>query len=184
MYIIQDGTGSGKKCNVTNDNELKTFSSYRDEALSNALKGTGYVASTSFIDLTNTSDYNGILYIKNTLDKDIYVGALIFTSTVGANRWKVIRNATAGTMISNAVAADQNPALLGLNRTLNANIYKGGDNYTVTDGQEYAAFIAGTNHGGTMARFSVISPGSSICWVVKPAAACTVAANVFLFTVE
>lgn len=184
MYIIQDGTGSGDKAKVTADNELKSFASVRDEALSNALKGTGYVASTSFIDLTITGSYNGILYIKNTLDKDIYVGALIFTSTVGSNKWKVIRNATAGTLISSAVAADQNPALLGLNRTLNASIYKGADGYTVTDGDEYAAFIANTTHGGTMARFSVISPGSSIAWVCKPSAACTVASNIFLFTVE
>jgi hypothetical protein len=141
--IIEDGTGTGKKLKVDNNNDLRTHSKTEPEAHHAAEVGDKFNINTGDVTLTDATA-TSVLYIKNNEDSDLIVTSLIYNlgaSTGGSGdvRIDVYRNPTAGTIIDTTptnvdygtgVEGNQN---FGSNKILSVSAYKGttaDDNFT------------------------------------------------------
>jgi hypothetical protein len=169
---IIDGTGSGKKANVDENNQLHTFSVTESEQRQATEIGNEYNINSGTINLsTNSSTRNTILYFKNDEDNDyiasaIAVGLGTRSATVSdaANIW-IVRNPTAGTTITNAAAADINSnSNFGSSKTLKTTtlVYKGADGDGATTGGSDHAILY-MSDGRLFAGLNIVIPrGSSI----------------------
>ena len=140
---IIDGKGTGKRAEVDSNNRLKTFSVSEGLSLDAAKKGENYNINTGSITLTSANE-SSVLYIKNNEDKNFVIEDVIIilgasTGGTGDLSINLVRNPTTGTIIDNAtdadVVANRN---FGSSRELVANVYKGAEGYTLTNGSDFA----------------------------------------------
>lgn len=174
MSNITDGTGKGYQVKVNSKNQLAFYGVTESAQEDATYKGKAFNINTGIIALTGTSD-SGILYFKNNEPPENGESAYAITAlAVGLGTRSatvtdlalvtVVRNPTAGTLISNAspVASKANAnfgSSLGLDSgTL---VYKGAQGYTMTDGSDYGYFMM--SEGRLFASLNIIIPkGSSI----------------------
>ena len=160
--MIEDGVGQGYKAKVDNLNRLHTHGTTRSEEEFGAIKGQTYNVNTSTISLTSANE-SAVFYCKNTGDEDIFIstiGYLLGNSTSGTGdvHLTVLRNPTAGTIVTNAVAAPvEINKNFGSSKSLAADTYKGVEGDTFTDGDvAYRSLLAGA------ARTYVINTGNIV----------------------
>lgn len=179
MNVIEDGKGTGYKAQVDSSNRLKVFSVGTSVASQEAKESGGaFVIPSGFLSLTTTGSFNGIFYIKNTsTTKDLYIGKIRTCGNAdGSVQVKLVRNPTAGTLISDANDATQLTANFGRNDVFEGDAFvASGDGKTVTDGTDYSQFIQKTTgHSIQDYEGAIIIPnGSSIALVAKPSVAMT-----------
>lgn len=181
FYIIEDGTGSGNKAKVNEQNRLETFSvvESRISDISNR-EGKSYILTSDFVALTTTGSFNGMIYLKNTsTDKDLYIDRVRVCGTgtsMNAMQCRFVKNPTTGTLISDANAGISVASNLGSNEAFEGlNYAASGDGKTVTDGTQFSQF---TIHlpGHTIQEYNgaiIIPNGSAMAIEVKPGAATT-----------
>ena len=181
FYIIEDGTGSGNKAKVNEQNRVETFSiiESRISDISNR-DGKSYILTSDFVALTTTGSFNGMLYLKNTsTDKDLYIDRVRVCGTgtsMNAMQCRFVKNPTTGTLISDANAGISVASNLGSNEEFEGvNYAASGDGKTVTDGTQFSQF---TIHlpGHTIQEYNgaiIIPNGSAMAIEVKPGAATT-----------
>jgi len=169
---IIDGTGTGNKVNVDDNNQLHTFSVTEDEQRQATSLGNEYNINSGTINLsTNSTTRNTILYFKNDEDYPFLVTAVALglgtrsaTVSDAANVW-VVRNPETGTTITNAVAVDmKNNTNFGSSQTLKSTslAYKGADSDGATSGGSDHALLY-MSEGRLYASLNVELPrGSSI----------------------
>lgn len=150
--IIENGVGNSDKARVDGNNQLHTFSITETEANSAVENGLAFNINTGIIALTGSSD-SGIFYIKNDEspingESDIVIDSIIIgINTVSATITEnpivtIIRNPTAGTVISDATAVSMNSnANFGSSTSLSSLIYKGADGKTFTGGSDHAIVL-------------------------------------------
>lgn len=139
--MIEDGTGSSARVKVStkHDNRLYVDAVERTHAENTALEGDAYNINTGIVSLS-TSDTSAVLYVKNNGEKPLVVESffyLIGNSTGGSGDAiiTILRNPTAGTIVTNAVAVDINcNRHFGSSKNLSVDAYKGHTGYTLTDG--------------------------------------------------
>jgi hypothetical protein len=175
-FVIEDGKGKGYKAEVNKDNRLLTRAVITDEEASANDQGQAYNVNSGVITLTSGSE-SSILYIKNTdAAKQIHISAIAIgfgPSTGGVAteipKVTVIRNPTAGTVVSDATAVDINSNRnFGSSNTLAGDIYKGGEGKTLTDGEDHIIFFQGDN-GRLFANIGEVLPnGASLGIKVNP----------------
>jgi len=134
--IIKDGTGTGQTVSVTKNNRLMTAGANLTLTELATETGDSYNLNTGTIALSSTNE-SALLYIKNQEDGDLLVDAIIvnikdFVGTNGQPTLKVYRNATAGTLISNATSAIQSNRNYGSSKTLASDIYQGVEGDTIS----------------------------------------------------
>jgi hypothetical protein len=167
--ILDDGTGTGAKAKIDQDNRLYTNTVARNEVEQAILLGNGYNINTGLVDITNAGVDNAVWYFKNNGASDIIIYEILIilgtsTSGVGDGTLKVFRNPTGGTIISGALAVEAN-----VNRnfasanTLDVTTFKGATASTLTGGDTFGS----TNRSGTaVINFSstplLIKKGNSI----------------------
>jgi len=163
---IQDATGQGPGAKVGATNRLYTFAIAENfEEFSNK-EGDAYNINTGTITLTDAVD-TPILYLKNNEDKDLIVTALAIgagPSTGAATDANavitVVRNPTAGTIVSGATAVDMNQNRnFGSSKTLTADAYKGATGNTMTDGDDIIQLYQSEN-SRLFATLNIIIPKS------------------------
>jgi hypothetical protein len=181
FYIIEDGTGSGKKASVNANNRLDTFSitETRIADISNR-EGRSFILTSDFVALTTTGSFNGMIYLKNTsTDRDMYIDRVRICGTgtsMNAMQCRFVKNPTAGTLISDANDGISVASNLGSNEVFTGiNYAASGDGKTITDGTQFSQF---TIHlpGHTIQDYNgaiIIPGGSSMAIEVKPGAATT-----------
>lgn len=181
FYIIEDGTGSGKKASVNANNRLDTFSitETRIADISNR-DGRSFILTSDFVALTTTGSFNGMIYLKNTsTDRDMYIDRVRICGTgtsMNAMQCRFVKNPTTGTLISDANDGISVASNLGSNEEFTGiNYAASGDGKTVTDGTQFSQF---TIHlpGHTIQDYNgaiIIPGGSSMAIEVKPGAATT-----------
>lgn len=181
FYIIEDGTGSGKKASVNADNRLDTFSvvESRISDISNR-DGRSFILTSDFVALTTTGSFNGMIYLKNTsTDRDMFIDRVRICGTgtsMNAMQCRFVKNPTTGTLISDANDGISVAANLGSNEDFTGiNYAASGDGKTVTDGIQFSQF---TIHlpGHTIQEYNgaiIIPGGSAMAIEVKPGAATT-----------
>lgn len=173
--IIDDGTGSGKKAKVDDENRLHTSSVGETELEFEALIGNAYNVNTGLVTLTNAGVNNGVVYYKNTGDADMIIAEILIilgTSTggTGDGTITVYRNPTTGTLISGAVAVESN-----VNRSfksfnaLEIDAYKGATSTTVTNGEVFGTTV---RSGAAVINFTsspiLLGKGNSLAITYSP----------------
>jgi len=180
---ITDGTGSGKAAKVSSDNRLFTFALLEWPMEAFAHQGDAYALASDFIALTTTASYSGILYLTNTsTTHNIHIDSIRTSSTVGT-LWQLMRNPTAGTLISAGAAILAVNDNFSSGKTISATAKKGVDAQTVTDGVLTGQWQTGV-YGVMERRYEgaiILGTGNSIAIVAKPSAAATVGATVSLW---
>src|SRR6056300_1234810 len=144
FYIIEDGTGTGNKAKVNEQNRVETFSiiESRIADISNR-DGKSYILTSDFVALTTTGSFNGMLYLKNTsTERDLYIDRVRVCGTgtsMNAMQCRFVKNPTTGTLISDANAGISVASILGSNEEFTGiNYAASGDGKTVTDGTQFS----------------------------------------------
>ena len=141
---IKDGTGKGYIAKVDSDNRLHVNSVSRTESEQAALLGQAYNLSTGAVTLTGDTK-SCIAYMKYTgIDPFVVkeILAIPSESTSGTGRAVISlgKNPTTGTIIDNAVVM---PSIqnrdFSSSEILDANLYKGVEGDTITDGSVFGA---------------------------------------------
>lgn len=173
MIINDPSTSQGAS---VSENRLHTFSllEYPMESFSHT--GDSFTIPTDFVALTTTASFTGMLYLTNTsVTHNIHIERLRSSSTVGA-LWQVIKNPTAGTLISAGTAVTPVSYNFSSGRTLTGTAKKGVDAQTVTDGTLMEQWQTGIydakdrQYDGAI----IIGAGNSLAILCKPSAAATV----------
>lgn len=142
-YIIKDGTGTGNNAKVDKNKRLHVDSSSRTEDEQAALIGQSYNINTGTITLTSDGT-SAVCYLKYNGDQALVIKEIlgIVGSTTGGSgdaEMKLIKNPTAGTIISGAtnVTTNQNRDFSSAN-IFDGLAYKGSEGLTITDGVSFA----------------------------------------------
>ena len=175
--IILDGTGSGFTSKVNKNNRFYVDAVQRARTEEASIEGDSYNINTGVINLTSANK-SAVLYIKNNEEtKRLVITSLFYligNSTGGSGDVliTVLRNPTAGTIVSNATTVEMNANRnFSSSRTLVADVYKGAEGSTHTDGDKAIESIF--NQAPTRAVLSVghiiLGRGSSLGIDITPA---------------
>jgi len=165
---IKDGAGDGFSAKVNANNRLYTNSVQKSEAGEANTKGNAYNLNTGVITLTNAVD-TPIMYVKNNESQDLNITAIavgLGPSTGGSGgipKITIVRNPTAGTIVSGATAIDINSNRnYSSSNSISVNAYKGATGNTMTDGTDSLIFFQNSS-GRLFATIDEVLPkGSSI----------------------
>jgi hypothetical protein len=167
--ILEDGQGSGKKAGVNGRNEMKTFSVSESESQAATFFGNGYNINSGEVTGLTAGDAT-LLYLKNDEDEDMIIEAIAvglrgFTGLTDMAQITVIKNPTAGDLITDATPVDINENRnFGSSKTIKStsSAFKGKAAGTVTGGTDTVLFYSG-NNSRLFAGISIEIPkGSSI----------------------
>lgn len=157
MVQIDDSTGTGYSAKVNKNNRLATFAVTETEAIAALAIGNGYNINTGDITVSGNQN-NAVLYMKNNEDEPFFVEAIavgigsgtVGTGTAGMCEVKIVRNPTAGTIVSDASpVADNANRNFGASKTFQGLAYKAvAPGETFTDGTDIAQFYQG--HSGRL----------------------------------
>ena len=169
---ILDGTGNGYRAKVNVEGQVNTFSVTRSELSSSLEHGKAWNLGTGYLTLTsaNASD---ILYIKNTgtlpLVIDLYV-VLSRVSTGGSGDLliDILRNPTAGTVVSDANNASAVNMNFGSSEQPNALFYKGGEGKTLTGNDAVIRSKTTADNRWLAGVLTELPKGSSLGFRVTP----------------
>lgn len=164
---IEDGTGTGARAKITDNNRLETFSITESRSADISLRnGETFILTSDFISLTTTGSFSALMYVKNTSQKNMFIDKIRICGTgssMGDLQTKIIKNPTTGTLISDANAGISVPSNLGSNVSFTGlNYAASADGKTITDGTQFSQF---TIHlpGHTIQEYdgALIVPGGS-----------------------
>ena len=114
---IIDGAGTGSKAKVNVENRLETFSitESRSADISNR-NGKAFILATDFVSLTTTGSFNGMIYVKNSSDENLFIDKLRVCGTSASSSYMqtiLIENPTTGNLISDANTGTATSSNLG-----------------------------------------------------------------------
>ena len=144
--VIKDGAGQGAKAQVKANNKLSTDSLVFDRSayISDSTEQSYLVSTGGFINITSTGTETGILYLKYTGTKALYITS-IRTCGMEAQKWLMYKDSTTGTLITNGTAASIKNTNLRSSNELSATALYGANGRTVTNGTTIDNWI---NHSG------------------------------------
>lgn len=139
--IIEDGTGSGKKLKIGEDNRAQTRAITETESIHNGELGNAYNFNTGLITISGDAT---LMYVKNNSDNNLVITGIAIGSFSGITHstspyLTLVRNPTGGDLISDATAISMNQNRnFGSNQTASIDIYKGKVSGTLTGGNDIA----------------------------------------------
>ena len=165
---LKDGTGSGYTAQVDNRNRVATLATTQAVSTQRSLDGFGYNLNTGKIALTDGSEA-AVFYMKYTGTTKFHVtriviGLGILSGTVSESVEMFVKsNPSAGTIVSDAVGVDMNANRdFSSANTLPADVFKGGQGKTITDGEDAFLFFAEGNQRAITAVDLIMSQGNSL----------------------
>ena len=177
-FVLKDGK-TGTTAEVNGDNKLKTFATSQPEETTAALEGDTFTINTGDITLTSANE-SGVMHVKNTDNVPWILTRLFFnvgTSTGGTGHWrlKIIKNASAGTLLSGGTAITPQNLNFGKAATLTATALKGAEGDTVTDGTEVINSIIPSDATRVLISDNplIVEPGSTYTVTITPQASNT-----------
>ena len=149
---IDDGTGSGRQSGVNGRQELNVFAVIESELESANDHGLAYNLNSGEITSIASGDAT-LIYFKNGEDSTFVIDAIAvglrgFTSLTDMAVLTVIKNPTAGDLITDATAVSiKSNSNFGSSNLINngSDIFKGKNSGTVTGGTDHAIIYAGNN---------------------------------------
>lgn len=169
--IIEDGTGSGYALGINSKGRLLAAATTEERSVFNSANdGQTYTILTDYLTITGvTSQEDGIIYLKNNSDLDMYLHHLkVWCGTSGQfTKINVYRNPTTGTLIDSTIAADVTNMNYGSANTYEGLAYQGdGTNLTVTNGSIMGRHYLGVGMQQSLMQMwmgsVVLEKGSSI----------------------
>jgi hypothetical protein len=147
-FSILDGKGSGKEAQVSTLNKLKTDGISQTYFAYHTLAGAGYMVSTGEINLT-TDGASAICYVKNNENRELVMDSFnvcqeATTGGTGNTLIELIKNPSTGTLISAGTAISAGNKNFGSANTLDADITKGAEGSTITNGTTLLTYYAST----------------------------------------
>ena len=142
MGLIIESSRNGNKADVDVKGRLKTLSISEGYNIEAAELGESFNINTGTVNLTSANE-SSVAYFKNNEDKDFVIESIlvIFGSSTGGSgdhSIEIIKNPTAGTIISNAVAGETvSNRNFGSARSLIADFYKGVEGDTGNSGEVF-----------------------------------------------
>lgn len=173
---IHDGSGTGYRAKVDKRKRLHTDSVTFGRSELEVEEGNGYNINTGIVNLTSANK-SAVLYFKNSEDDPVVITSLFYLfgdSNVSSGEIlvDVLRNPSTGTIVSNAVDAE----MAGVNRNfgstknLSADIYKGVEGDTFTNGDKVIESLFADSPGRYTLNVGdiVLTKGSSIGFNITP----------------
>jgi len=146
---IEGGTGSPHGVKVNENNRFFVNAIIESEAESATDIGNSYNLNTGLVAYTGTAA-SSVIYLKNNEDSTLIITAIavgLFTrsaTVTDSALFTLIRNPTAGNIVSDATVVDMNQNRnFGSDNTLAADVYKGKDGGTITGGNDIAKLLLG-----------------------------------------
>lgn len=170
MVRLSDGAGGGHEARVDTGHRLATRAVNETETLEATSEGDAYNLNTGVFSVAGDS---ALLYMKNTGTRAIVLESVALgigsaASLSDSARVTLIRNPTMGSIVTGASGVDMNQNRNhGTNNTLTADVYKGGNLATFTDGDDAALFFSGTGRLFATINFEV-DPGNSVGLKLDP----------------
>lgn len=183
--IIEDGTGNGNNAKVDSENNLHVYASSEPVAgyVSRRNK-SAFVVASDFITVSNTSIFSGLLYIKYTGSKILHIDRVRVCSNAGAYvQSKIIKNPTAGTLISGAIPAKLTNMNFSSSNVFSGLCYVGSSGSTVTDGDLFSNFT-NKSPGHSVQEYSsafILNQNSCIALVCKPDATMDICVEIQIY---
>ena len=173
-HQIEDGTGNGNRARVDSDKRLHVNSVSRTQLEQAVLLGQAYNVSTGSMTLTSANE-SAVGYFKYNGNDPLIIKEILVilgdSNGTGSGLIKLIKNPTAGTIISNAV--NVSAAInrdFGSANVLDANAYKGAEGDTITGGTTFA--ITSRNENAQVVTFDAapikLRKGNSIAVTYTP----------------
>jgi len=131
---IEDGKGRGFSVGVDNENRLLVRNINETEFEHATRKGNAYNINTLFFEVTSSTEVP-LLYFKNNEEQVTTLAAWFFATSGSSSNNGIIKmfpNPSSGTIISSGTDVEAVNRLVGSSNTLDADIKKGGDGFTVT----------------------------------------------------
>lgn len=186
--IIENGTGNGYKAEVDDRNQLSTKAVVRSELQDRSSLGDTFIIGTSFVNLTTTASFNGMLYVHNTENYDLVVHNVSLAGDVTA-QWQFLvgtAQTAGGTLVTDEEDAAVTNANSNSNRSLSANAYEAAANgKTITGLFNSVNFVTGV--GSTLLPFGGafrLRPGGVLAISCKPSASGNYAVGLYLIVDE
>jgi hypothetical protein len=177
-FVLKDGK-TGNTAEVDTNNKLKTFSTSQPEETTSALEGDTFTINTGDITLTTASE-SGVFFVENTDIVPWILTRLFFnvgTSTSGTGHWRlrILKNVSAGTLVSAGTAVTPQNLNFGQAKTLTSTSLKGVEGSTVTDGTEVINSIVPTDAIRVLISDNpiIVEPGSTYTVAITPQASNT-----------
>jgi hypothetical protein len=155
---IDDGTGSGKQAKVDGSNRLVTLATTKAELeYISEEDGQAFVISHGdYITISTTGTETGILHVKNTsTNKNFHVSS-IRTCGTQIQKWKLYKNSTGGTVLSDQTAGSSQNLNITSANTADLTVYKGADAKTVSGGTMMGHHINDIGHSEDLFEGSLI----------------------------
>lgn len=184
MARIEDGIGQGYSAGVDKTNRLLVnAASVSDEILA-TIEGEAFGIGTATVAFTAATQ-SGILYLLNQDTRPLIIDrarVMLGTATGGTGDWVInfVRNPTAGTIITNALAAGITNVNHGSNIVPTALAYRGVQGDTLTGGTGGNFPIKSSGDGQVIFEFGRVLPTGSAFGILLTPPTGTTAANVFI----
>lgn len=164
---IKDGTGTGKKVKVNDRNHLLTEAIITTELHDAVHRGKMWNVGTGFLTLTGDGTSHGMLYIKNTGTKSLFLDLYVFltrASTGGSGDMlvEILMNPTAGTVVSDATVVTATKMNLGSANEPDALIYSGGQGKTLSGQDDILRSLTTASNRLLLGILTEITPSKSI----------------------
>lgn len=169
-FMIEDGTGSGRKLKITSDNRAKVDAVTHESAQEAAESGDLYQIGAGIVNLTSANE-SAVLFIKNNSDTPLEITNVTISSNVstGGTAGDVLlaKLYVGGTSITGTTAPFVNNNL-GSSKTPDG---------TFTAGAEASAVVGGTLGGAVylpVAKFEriklywILPKGASLAITIQP----------------
>lgn len=165
MSIIEDGTGTGANLKIGSDNRLQARVVTEIEVIHAGESGNSYNFNSGLISVSGDAT---LMYVKNTSELQLVVADLAIAAFDGitysdAPYITVVRNPTAGDLITDATAATMNQNRnFGSAAEAASLVYKGKTGGTCTGGNDIAILQTGKTGRSFFTMNFILSKGSSI----------------------
>lgn len=180
--FIEDGRGSGRLGRVDKNQNLGVQALIVFPLEAEGHQGMSYSIGTDFINITNTATFTGFLYVINTSATHLLHVAEIRGSSTQNTQWKLIKNPTAGTLISGGTILTPGNFNFASGKEFqgSARITSAGAGLTITDGTHMTQWMnpaystSARDYQGAIGLYS----GNSLALMVKPTAASDIGASI------
>ena len=173
MTQIRDGTGTGARARVDNQNRLAASAVTATRELDATEEGEAYQIVSGRLTLTSANP-SAVLYVRNLSQIAFVLDRVVFiwgSSTGGAGNdlgFQTQRNPDGGTIISTATTAGISNSNHASAKTPDATAYAGTEGATLTGGTGVTLPLKDTGGRQVFPLRRVLGTGSSIGWVVTP----------------